>query len=91
MKFSKAIAAVIGFALAPTMASAGVIGGTYYAPEYDYGEFFWVADHHDFKVVLAGNPFPDSAMGSERNGLGGARPVALDAGCQATTGTHLRL
>ena len=48
MKISKTIAALVGFALAPTIASAGVIGGTYYAPEYDYGEFFWVADHHDF-------------------------------------------
>ena len=64
MKISKTIAAAVGFALAPAIASAAVIGGTDYAPEYDYGEFFSVADHHDFKVVLAGNPFPGSAMGS---------------------------
>lgn len=64
MKISKTIAAAVGFAFAPAIASAAVIGGTYYAPEYDYGEFFSVADHHDFKVVLAGNPFPGSATGS---------------------------
>ncbi len=64
MKISKTIAAAVGVALAPTIASAAVIGGTYYAPQYDYGEFFAVADHHDFKVVLAGNPFPGSDIGS---------------------------
>jgi hypothetical protein len=64
MTISKTIAAAVGLAFTPAIASAAVIGGTYYAPEYDYGEFFWVADHHDFKVVLAGNPFPGSAMGS---------------------------
>jgi hypothetical protein len=64
MKISKTIAAAVGFAFVPMVASAAVIGGTYYAPEYDYGEFFWVADHHDFKVVLVGNPFPGTDMGS---------------------------
>ena len=45
-------------------ASAAVIGGTNYASQYDYSEFFAAADHHDFKVVLAGNPFPASDLGS---------------------------
>lgn len=64
MKFSKTIvAAAAGVALIPMAVSAGIIGGTYYAPQYDYGEFFSVADRHDFKVVIAGNPFPGSDLG----------------------------
>lgn len=59
-----AVAGAIAVALMPAMASAGVIGGVNLAPEYDYGEFFWVADHHDFKVVLTGNPFPATEMGA---------------------------
>lgn len=61
---TKIAAAIAGLALMPLSASAGVIGGTHYDTKYDYGEFFWVADHHDFKVVLAGNPFPASEMGA---------------------------
>jgi hypothetical protein len=57
-------AAVAGLALLPLSASAGVIGGTNLMPQYDYGEFFSIADHHDFKVVLAGNPFPGRDMGA---------------------------
>ena len=65
MKISRTIvAAVAGCALVPVMASAAIIGGTNYASQYDYGEFFSIADHHDFKVVLAGNPFPGSDLGS---------------------------
>ena len=64
MKIGRTIAITIGFAFAPAMASAAVIGGANYAPEYDYGEFFSIADHHDFKVVLAGNPFPGRGLGS---------------------------
>jgi hypothetical protein len=57
-----AVAGAIAVALMPAMASAGVIGGVNLWPEYDYGEFFSIADHHDFKVVLAGNPFPATEM-----------------------------
>src|SRR4029453_1302175 len=65
MKNSRTIAAAIaGCALVPVMASAAVIGGTNYASQYDYGEFFSIADHHDFKVVLAGSAFPASDLGS---------------------------
>ncbi len=69
MNVCKSIAATIGFALVPTFASAAVIGGTYYAPQYDWSEFFAVADHHDFHVVLAGNPFPGSDMGATARDL----------------------
>ncbi|MBI2739570.1 MAG: hypothetical protein HYX38_23865 [Rhodospirillales bacterium] len=37
--------------------------------QYDYGEFFAVADHHDFKVVLQGSPFSGSDMGIVASGL----------------------
>lgn len=64
MKISDTVAAAFAsLILAPAMASAAVIGGTNYAPQYDYGEFFSIADHHDFKVVLEGNPFSSSDMG----------------------------
>lgn len=69
MKISQAIAAAIGFAITPSFASAAVIGGTYYAPQYDWSEFFAAADHHDFHVVLAGNPFPGSDMGATARDL----------------------
>src|SRR5215510_2355589 len=69
MKLSTILSAVAGAALVPVAASAAIIGGTYYAPEYDYGEFFSVADHHDFHVVLAGNPFPGSDMGATARDL----------------------
>jgi hypothetical protein len=34
------------------------IGGAYYAPQYDYSEFFAVTDGRSFQVVMAGSPFP---------------------------------
>lgn len=65
MKISNTAAAgFAGLVLAPAMASAAVIGGANYAAQYDYREFFSIADHHDFKVVLEGNPFPGSDMGA---------------------------
>ena len=65
MKISSTVlSAVAGAAFVPLAVSAATIGGTYYAAQYDYGEFFSVADHHDFKVVLAGNPFPGSDVGA---------------------------
>jgi hypothetical protein len=39
-------------------AQGGVIGGAYYAPEYDWSEFFSVSDGRNFQVIVAGNPFP---------------------------------
>jgi len=35
-----------------------IIGGAYYAPEYDWSEFFAVTDGRNFQVILSGNPFP---------------------------------
>lgn len=52
--------ALLGLAALPVAALAGAIGGTYYAPQYDYREFFAAADKRNFQVILNGNPFPGS-------------------------------
>jgi hypothetical protein len=70
MKISNTVvAAVAGLVLAPAMAAAAVIGGTNHASQHDYREFFSITDHHDFKVVLEGNPFLGSDMGTVARGL----------------------
>ena len=57
--FKRSVAALLAvLALPAAAASAAVIGGTYYAPQYDYSEFFAAADRRNFQVVVAGNPFP---------------------------------
>ena len=67
MRLSQKIAAaLLGLAALPaavTATWAAVIGGTYYAPQYDYREFFTAADGRNFQVILAGTAFPgvDSA------------------------------
>lgn len=44
---------------APAVGFAAVIGGAYYAPQYDYREFFAATDGKPFQVVLLGTPpFP---------------------------------
>lgn len=60
VRMASSLATVLGLALALGCADAATIGGTYYAPQYDYAEFFAATDHRNFQVVLAGNPFPDS-------------------------------
>lgn len=60
MKISKAAAALCAAVGLVGCAEAATIGGTYYAPQYDYQEFFAATDHRDFQVVLAGDPFPGS-------------------------------
>jgi hypothetical protein len=59
MRFARWIAASL-FALlaAPAICLSAVIGGYYYAPQYDYREFFAATDGRQFQVVLAGIPFP---------------------------------
>jgi hypothetical protein len=37
--------------------SQPVIGGFDYAPQYDFSEFFMVADGKPFRAILSGNPF----------------------------------
>jgi hypothetical protein len=55
---NKVAAALLGLAGLPAAASAAIIGGTYYATQYDYAEFFAATDGKPFQVVLAGNAFP---------------------------------
>jgi hypothetical protein len=45
--------------LAACASSFTVIGGYYYAPQYDFAEFFAATDGRNFQVILAGNPFPN--------------------------------
>jgi hypothetical protein len=47
-----------GLAALPVLAVAATIGGNYYAPQYDYREFFAATDGKNFPVVLAGTAFP---------------------------------
>src|SRR5258708_12649185 len=58
MRFTSKIAALLGLLALPACASAAVIGGTYYAPQYDFAEFFAATDGRNFQVILVGNPFP---------------------------------
>lgn len=55
---NRILAALAALSIIPTMALAAVIGGTYYAPQYDYREFFAATDGRNFQVIVAGNPFP---------------------------------
>jgi len=52
----KIAAAVVAVSALPIAALAATIGGTNYAPQYDYGEFFAAADGKPFRVVLLGAP-----------------------------------
>jgi hypothetical protein len=59
MRFRSRIAALFGLLiLAACASSIAVIGGTYYAPQYDFAEFFAATDGRNFQVILVGNPFP---------------------------------
>ncbi len=56
-------AALFGLAAVALPASAAVIGGTYYAPQYDYSEFFSATDGRLFTVLLAGEAFAGTDPG----------------------------
>lgn len=51
-------AAVAAAVALPAAALAAIIGGVYYAPQYDFREFWAATDGKPFQVVLGGNPFP---------------------------------
>jgi hypothetical protein len=57
----KIAAAVLVASALPIAALAATIGGTDYAVQYDYREFYTAADGRPFRVVLAGTPFPGVA------------------------------
>ena len=50
-------------------AASGTIGGAYYDPAYDYGEFFAVTDGRIFQVVMSGAPFPGLPVPEVRRAL----------------------
>jgi hypothetical protein len=52
------VTALLGLVALPAAAFAATIGGYYYAPQYDYAEFFAATDGRNFQVILVGNPFP---------------------------------
>jgi len=58
MRIKPKLAVLLGLLLVPVCASAAVIGGFYYYPQYDYTEFFAATDGRNFQVILAGDPFP---------------------------------
>jgi hypothetical protein len=41
--------------------SSPVVGGTDYAPQYDFSEFYAATNGKTFRVIVAGNPFPQMA------------------------------
>ncbi len=51
-------AAVAALVAVPLAAGAAVIGGAWYAPQYDYREFFAATDGKPFQVEFLGTPFP---------------------------------
>ncbi len=62
MTILKTLAATFALSMMPVVALPATIGGTEYAPQYDYREFFTAADGKPFRVVLLGNPFPGAAV-----------------------------
>ena len=55
---------LIAAAALPTLAHAATLGGFDYAIQYDYREFYSVADNKSFQVIVKGNPFPGASMES---------------------------
>jgi len=47
------------FLLGGCASSSPVIGGADYAPQYDFSEFYAATDGKTFRVIVAGNPFPE--------------------------------
>lgn len=59
MRLTTRIGAVLaGLVVVPALAVAATIGGVYYAPQYDYRDFFAATDGRNFPVILAGDAFP---------------------------------
>jgi len=57
-RVSRVVAILSAAILLPALALAGSIGGNYYAPQYDYRDFFAATDGKPFQVILAGDAFP---------------------------------
>jgi hypothetical protein len=62
MRLAKKIAAAfIAVIAVPAVACAATIGGYWYAPQYDYMDFWAATDNKPFHVIIEGNPFPGMA------------------------------
>lgn len=57
-RVGRVVAILSAAILLPALALAGSIGGNYYAPQYDYRDFFAATDGKPFQVILAGDAFP---------------------------------
>jgi hypothetical protein len=54
--------ALFAAAFLPLAARAATLGGSDYAIQYDYRDFYAASDNKPFRVELLGNPFPGLAM-----------------------------
>ena len=54
----KVLSGLAAVAALPSLALAATIGGAYYAPQYDFREFWTATDGKYFQVVLGGDAFP---------------------------------
>ncbi len=52
------VVSAVSLLLAACAAPAGSIGGTDYAPQYDFSEFYAATNGRTFRVLFEGNPFP---------------------------------
>src|SRR5205085_11644057 len=50
-------------------ASFPIVGGTDYAPQYDFSEFYAATNDRTFRVIVAGNPFPELSQDEMRRRL----------------------
>jgi hypothetical protein len=59
---AKIVTGLLGLFALPysALAAIPIIGGSYYAVQYEYSEFFAATDGRNFQVILAGNPFPNT-------------------------------
>jgi hypothetical protein len=57
MRSAPALLAAVVLA-ACTSASSPIVGGADYAPQYDFSEFYAATNNKTFRVIVAGNPFP---------------------------------
>jgi hypothetical protein len=60
----RTLSLLIGLLLLAACASPSspVVGGTDYAPQYDFSEFYAATSGKTFRVIVAGNPFPQIAL-----------------------------
>jgi hypothetical protein len=55
---SKLFMAMAAATTLPVVGYAATLGGSYYATQYDYREFYAATDNKPFRVELIGNPYP---------------------------------